>query len=76
MVPKGGCHLRRVPPEHLARYLAGRARDQRSFESRNRNGRIYEPVLTYWTFVNFSRPYQPKTQRERVLQRITVTDQP
>jgi len=56
--PKGGCHLRQVPWEHLGRYLAGRVRDNRSFETKNRKGDIIPPLLTYWTFVNFSRPYK------------------
>lgn len=64
--PKGGVHLRQILPEKVQMYLAGRVRDQRSFETRNSKGVIHDPILTYWTFVNFSRAYRMNGERECV----------
>lgn len=64
--PCGGVHLRMVKPEMVDQYLGDdklspgtRARrDHRSFPTKNSKGQVESPLLTYWTFVNFSQSYR------------------
>lgn len=65
--PCGGVHLRMVKPEMIDRYLGDdrlplgtRPRwDRRSFATKNSKGQVQDPILTYWTFINFSKAYRP-----------------
>lgn len=57
--PTGGLRLVRVPDSHLDHYLAGKTRDVRSFPTRDSRGKRHEPVLRYFTHVNYSRLYFP-----------------
>lgn len=57
--PVGGCQLRQVLMDKVDLYLDGSVRDPRSFPRRDSRGVVHDPILSYWTFVNYSKAYKP-----------------
>lgn len=67
--PKGGTRLQAIFLDKVDFYLAGRTRDQRSYPLRDSKGTVHDPILSYRTFVNYSRFYRAARAGQRECRR-------